>query len=498
MRSLRFLKDKLAKLIPLPVKDRELGLYFILPACFFSILQFHTPYLLDHDLYFHIQIANLMLEHGIIYQLPQMAFTGFSDNFVHFHFVFQALQSLLILLTNHNLIWAAKIGTVLFSSFSTWCLGYLLKDNNLPYRWFWMLFFLLASPIFTGRLMFGRGITLFLGLLFLFLKYLRNKNWKALGILSFISVWAYPGFPVLIVAALLFTIAETVEKKAIEWKCLTATLGGIISALILHPSFPHQFKGYYAEFFVQFFHGNEIETIAEWLPAARNVQTVAIFVPMVFLAARVIATKIDSAFEKTLLGLVILSIASLSMAVKPLEYFLPFVTIFAATANVMLISENTKRVICALFALQILFFNLPQTYNRILLQFRMQNPQYAFDAAHWLKSNTPKQSLVLLPWDDFPVFFFKNAHNYYPFGLNPAYAYSHNTQKYSLLKEFYSGMLDKPHLAITRLNAKYAVLEKSIHTVIIAKMKQEKDYVVPVFQNQKYEIFALVGAGKDH
>lgn len=480
------------KFIPSSIKDRELAAYFTLSACFFSLLQFQTTYLIDRDLYYHIQIANLMLEHGIIYQLPQMALSFFGDHFVHFHFIFQALQSILILLTDHDLLLAAKIGTILFSGFSTWCLGNLLKDFNVSHRWFWIAFFLLASPIFTGRLMFGRGVTLFLGILFLFLKYLRRRNLKALGVITFVAVWTYPGFPVLFITALLFTMTEAIENGTIEWKCMLVTMAGIISALILHPSFPHQFEGYYVEFFIQFFHGKEIEPIAEWLPAMRDVQIIAIFVPMLFLLGRVIVTTVDSSFEKTLLCLVVLNMASLTMAVKPLEYFFPFVTIFAATANVTRISERMKMTICVLFALQVLFFSFPETYGRTLLQAKMQNVQHDFDAAQWLENNTPKRSLVLLPWDAFPTFFFKNTHNYYPFGLNPAYAYSHNAQKYLLLKEFYSGELDKPSLAIGKLNARYAVLEKPIHRVLISKLKQDKTYVARVFENQKYEIFELV------
>jgi len=490
------LNCQMTKLVPLFIKDRELGAYFILSACLLSALQLHIPYLLDRDLYFHMQIANLMLEHGIVDQLPQMASSIFADHFVHFHFAFQALLSALIVLTNHDLIGAAKVSIVLFSSFSAWCLGCFLKGSNVSHRWFWILFFLLASPIFTGRLMFGRGITLFLGLVFLFLKHLRNRNYKAQGIVAFVSVWVYPGFPVLVVAALLFTITEAFEKRRLEWKCLMATTGGVLSAVILHPSFPHQFKGYYVEFFIQFFHGREIEAIAEWLPAARDVMLIAISVPVIFLVGRVVATTSYSSFEKTLLGLVLLSITSLTMAVKPLEYFVPFVTIFAATADITTLSEKIKISVCGLFALLIFFFSLPQTYNRTLLQSRMQNPQYDFDAAQWLQSNTPRQSLVLLPWDAFPAFFFKNTHNHYPFGLNPAYAYSHNAQKYALLKEFYSDGLEKPSSAIIKLNARYAVLEKPIHSAIISKLKQEKDYVAQVFQNQKYEIFALVGTDK--
>lgn len=52
------------KFIPSSIKDRELAAYFTLSACFFSLLQFQTTYLIDRDLYYHIQIANLMLEHG--------------------------------------------------------------------------------------------------------------------------------------------------------------------------------------------------------------------------------------------------------------------------------------------------------------------------------------------------------------------------------------------------------------------------------------------------
>ena len=70
-----------------------------------------------------------------------------------------------------------------------------------------------------------------------------------------------------------------------------------------------------------------------------------------------------------------------------------------------------------------LLWSLPQLYSRMKTQFQMTNPAEEFDAAERLESNTPKDSVIMLSWGEFPEFFFNNTHNRYLFGLNPVYAY---------------------------------------------------------------------------
>ena len=135
---------------------------------FFLFLLSLGDHLLDADAYYHIRIADLLRTRGWVGALPWMAASIHAERFVDFHFLFHWLQVPFVVVTP-DLLSAARLSAAVFAALGVWAFVTLLRAAGTAHRWFWALFLALASPIYTGRWLFGRGGALFTALLFLFL-----------------------------------------------------------------------------------------------------------------------------------------------------------------------------------------------------------------------------------------------------------------------------------------------------------------------------------------
>jgi hypothetical protein len=182
---------------------------------FYGFLLLQGGHLIDIDMYFHIRLAALLKEQGPVFKLPWMACTIHADHYVDYHCLYHwALVPFTFFFG--DLLVAAKAAIIFFCGASVGAFNWLLKKLNASHRWFWVLFFLLASPIFTGRFLFGRAVILFLGIFYLFVYSLVNDKRKLTFAISFIAVWTYQGFPLLGGFAFIYTV----RRSLIMWRLL--------------------------------------------------------------------------------------------------------------------------------------------------------------------------------------------------------------------------------------------------------------------------------------
>ncbi len=426
-------------------------------------------YLLDADAYYHIRIADLLRRRGWIDSLPWMAASIHAGRFVDFHFLFHWLQVPFVLVTP-NLLSAAKLSAAVFAALGVSAFVALLRAAGASHRWFWTLFLVLGSPIYTGRWLFGRGGALFTALLFLFLASLAAHKPRLTALLSFLSVWAYPGFPLLVALALLHDGARSVRDRRLRFAALAATVAGTAAGLLAHPGFPRQFAAYWLELGIQWVRPPGLEPIAEWLPGEPAIVLAGAALPAAALAAALAARAGRSPLASALLGASLLLLLALALSLKSLEYFVP-----VAVAALALCSwrplGRPPRVALASAALAVMaLWSLPQVYNRVIVQQRLTDPRPTFDAADWLAANTDEGSLVLASWGRFPMLFFRSLHNRYPFGLNPAYAYGADRPRYLMLRAFVEGSARDPLEAPRVLGARAAVLGKNDEGRALARL----------------------------
>ncbi len=259
----------------------ESYLFALIAIFYFSFLLFQFPYLPDQDAYFHIKISEMIMQNGwLIDKLPWMTQSIMADKYVDYHLLFQVLQIPSIAVFK-DLILASKLSNITFMAFSTFSFNFLMKYLKVKSRWFWFLLFLIASPIFTGRLLYGRGATLFVGIFFIYIYlFLSKRNWQ-LFVLSFIIMWTYPAFLVLLAFLFFYNATCYLNNSEISWKATVGSVLGLISGMIIHPSFPNQFYGFWLEVFGRFFHPVGLEGTGEWSSPNAQIMIPGIIIPVI-------------------------------------------------------------------------------------------------------------------------------------------------------------------------------------------------------------------------
>ncbi|MCE9597980.1 MAG: hypothetical protein K8S54_08430 [Spirochaetia bacterium] len=451
---------------------------------FYAFLLSQGDFLPDGDAYFHIKIADLILHQGFVGSLPWMAESIHATKYVDYHFLFHLFLAPFALVFS-DLALAARTATAVAGAFSCAMFALLLKRREAKYRWFWVLAYLLVSPVFTGRLLFGRGATLFLGVLFLFIDSLESRKLKVAALLMGAAVWLYPGFPVLLLFLFFRFVSGGLQG---DWQVRSTLLiiAAAIVAFIIHPSFPAQFYGYWLEFVVHALHPPDLEAIGEWLAPDREILFLACLPLALLIGRRLLYPAIRTPLAYASLVMALLFLFVLPASLKPVEYLIPFAILFLALEEE---SQTPRRVLGSALLLFMLGFSLPQLVVRMKQQIEAANPAGEFEAADWLLANTPHASLVLISWGEFPKFFFRNSENRYPFGLNPVYSYGNNPNRYLLLRAFLEANAQNFYEVPRILGSQYVVLSPLAHERTIGLLLQMPETATLVFRNQKFFIF---------
>ncbi len=454
-------------------------------------------FLPDHDAYFHIRIAEMMAHHGWVSSLPALAETIHADRYVDYHFLFHAAQVPFVWLTP-DLVTAAKVSTILFCGFSVFAFSVLLGALAVPSRYFWVCFLLLASPIFAGRLAFGRGITLFLGIFFLFAVMLvQKRRWPAF-ILGWIAVWTYPGFPAVVLLVVLFQGARWFRGHGFE-RAGCMGLAGVVSGFLIHPAFPRQFFGYWLELGVHFLRPAGLEIIAEWEPPTPAILTVGLgLVTIVLIAGLTTVRPPSGPFAAALGGLGVLFGAASAVSMKPFETAVPLLSLWLALFEWGKWPRWLRRTAGGILLAIFFFIHLPDTYRRMEMQMQAQDPSRAFEAADWIRNHTSPGNSVLLHWGDFPVFFFRLPDRSYQSGMNPVYAFGRNPDRSLLMRSFFEGAAVNFYVVPGFFHARYAVLNLRYHSRAAELLLTMPDRGKLVFRNAEYVIFDFPEAGKLH
>lgn len=241
------------------------GLACILAAVALFLPEQAPGSLLDQDGYFHLTLAQKLWQEGLVRELPHLSRSIHADGYSNYHFLFQVFLSPFVNLASDPVA-GFKVAICVFLGVSVFIFVHLLANWGVGYRWFWVLMLLAASPVLTGRLLFGRGAILMPAVLALFLILLQNRNSKGLFALSFFSLWYYPAFVVPVFLSSLCWMFASIKERRLNLNIVFSVGAGTFSAFLIHPSFPHQFYGFYVELVVQSMEAGAMARIQEWHP----------------------------------------------------------------------------------------------------------------------------------------------------------------------------------------------------------------------------------------
>jgi hypothetical protein len=177
------------------------GLLFLVFFLVLAAVQFATPDMPDNDGFYHIRWAEIMRREGLKPDFPWLPLSilnarEFSDH----HFLFHVA---LIPFTFGDLRLGAKWAAVTFASLAFLCVWWLLRQQRVPYSALWALGMLVISEAFLYRMSITRAQSLSLAFMVIGLHWMLTKKYRWLLPLSFLYVWLYDAFPLILILAVI-------------------------------------------------------------------------------------------------------------------------------------------------------------------------------------------------------------------------------------------------------------------------------------------------------
>ena len=454
-----------------------------------AVIQFATADMPDNDGFYHIKLAWLMRTDGLKPDFPWLPLSILNQNeFYDHHFLFHVV---LVPFTFGDLRIGAKWAAVVFASLACLAVWYLFHRQRVPFAWLWALGMLGISDAFLYRMSVTRAQSLSLAILVMTFTWLLERKYKRLGILSFIYVWMYDAFPLMIALAVLHLIAVAVTEHRFEFRPLLYITGGIILGLIVNPYFPENIIFSYRHMLPKLVDATSVRVGNEWYPYETkqlldNSLPALIAFASASLALGLAGRKMDARTAFALLVSLLFALM-LFQARRFVEYFPPFALIFAALAWAPLFSIGSVQD--KSLADPISFANSPRSrfvlrdhFPVILLLLAVaasiarsiplareaigrSKPYDLYSGASaWLEENTPTGSRVFqTDWDDFPRLFFYNTHNTYLVGLDPTYMQLYDPVLYDLWVDITRGDVKDPSQIIASTFASRYVLTDLNH-----------------------------------
>jgi len=489
-------------------------LIFLISFIIFAYLQY-SPTFADPDSFYHAKMAMMIRDNGIIKNFPWLQFTVLKDNYTDQHFLYHVL--LIPFVSFLNPLIGAKIATIFFGSLLIVTFYWLLKTLKVRWAFVFSIILLFINP-FTFRISLAKAPAISILISLIAVNLIFNYRYKLLFLLSFLYVWFYGGFIIVLIFTTLFILVNLVvnkwfkkinhhsflekilstlgrrfrfrTKKRMNLKLFFSCLLGLLAGIIINPYFYHNIIFYYHQLIkigiVNYQH--IIGVGGEWYPYGfidliSNTVLVSILV-VIAVVLFFINIKKQKKMSITLFIIYLLFFAFTLKSRRYVEYYVPYGVLFAAVSlndsirdfSLQKAFQLLKRIylknlgVKILITLLIIYLlvSIPTIIIRDLKTEKndLNNgiPLNKFEnASTWLKTHSFQGSIVIhSDWDDFPVLFYQNDYNYYIVGLDPTFMYEYNKDLYWKWVNLTTGkeVADLYNVVKSQFNASYLLIEK--------------------------------------
>ncbi len=417
----------------------------------------------DPDSFYHARISTLM-NSGPVTQFPWLPFTTLSDTFADHHLLYHII--LIPFVSFLDPLVGISLATLLFASL--FCMLFFLFLKKLlsnvcsPHIFSWAavwLFLLLSHSLFAFRLNLAKVPVFSLILLIIFLWALYAMRRPLIFLFSFLYVWAYAAWPIVLILTACTSLAQsiTTAKKVFyppAWHVVWISGIGVLLGLSIHPSFPSNLGFYWIQIgLIGFLEPTTAATaVNEWSSFGFTIiprlaislilfilASVALFIPSTDSWFLKNSSPLPRWYQYFLWFSCSVFLLLSFKAIRHTEYFIPLSFLFSGSILIPLVAKHSpakwlfillqnirssQQKNATLTILLVLF--IPCVIGANLITLYTPGKGISFtkfkNANEWLIKNTQKNSIIFHDrWDDFPMLFYYNQHNRYISGLHPSF-----------------------------------------------------------------------------
>jgi len=462
---------------------------FLLSLGLLVWIQFASPAIIGNDAYYHMRWSRILrssLPHLPAFTWLPLTVLRVSD-FVDQHFLFHVL---LMPFTFGDLRRGAKLAAPLFSALAITSIFALLVAYRIRFRWLWLLPLVAGSEPFLYRMSMTRDPSPSLVLLAVGVYLILERKFVPLAILTFLFVWMYNMFPLIVVFAAVYAVAIGLSERRLALGAIYATSIGAVLGLVINPYFPKDLLLIFHHVHMLLADAAAIDVGSEWYPfetwemLAGN----AVLFALCFAALLAFDLRKRSRDSRPIFFL-LLSGVFLLMALRWrrfFEYWPPFAVLFAAfTFDAARLAGGEldwpRRIparlgITAWLIVMGAFAIVNVRGARAEIR-DTQDPFAMRGASTWLAGHTPAGSIIFnADWNEFPELFYYNQRNVYVTGLDPRYLYDAQPELWKVYDSITEGQEKHPGPIIrARFGADY-VVAKSDSTDFLSAANASGDF----------------------
>lgn len=447
----------------------------------------------DSDAYYHMKMAELGPSVFCAKKFPWLTMSIWNDRFADkellFHgalWVVHGVQKLLHLPTG------APFNVPSLLLIATALLAFIFAMRRMGVSPPLIMTFAILMPLISANFMFRlimmRPHVLSIAFLLVTCALLSKGTLRfrmiAAGVISFLYAWTYSNPQFIVIPAFVFALAYCKRDSAKVFWIPAAAFGGVMLGLLIHPQFPNSFIIWKVQsfdaLFGPIFADNLQKVSSEMLPMEmlapkfrwhKAMLPFYIFAYLTLLCfCRLAVMKGWSAIAPHIKAtgfLAVLFTGGMFVALRTVEYAVPFTVLFGALVFNEALKENVLvplrakplKMYLVYTVLAILLGVFSSSLNLALTP-AMVHP--ALGIGKWIQQNIPPETAVVnLNWGDFPTIFYANDRNYYLWGMDPVFSFAldgRHAKKVEKLLLNLERVRGSAKLLGRLTNAKYAIL----------------------------------------
>ncbi|OGL59766.1 hypothetical protein A3H10_04400 [Candidatus Uhrbacteria bacterium RIFCSPLOWO2_12_FULL_46_10] len=488
----------------------------------FGFLQRH-PTILDSDSLYHAKIVEFLSQGILVKNFPWLPLTLLANYYTDHHFLYHLILVPFVLLFDPIVV--LKVAIVILGPLALLVYFWTMRRFQVIGA-FWWTFFAGTSWPLLFRLNLVKALPLSLIIYFLGLVCLKENRYHWLAVLSFIYVWTYGGWPLLLVSVALYSAGLFFIGKEKLYSSI-APLGwsffGSVAGIIINPYFPTNLTFFQRQIIDIALIPTSISVVGnEWFrfpwvelfTAAAPLFVVSLVVITILIIDWLTdqTLRFNDSKEKVFyltMGIISCSFLLLTLISRRyVEYFIPLGHLATALWLSVLWRSGTTNPFYqiikdwslskwwyAMTALLIIFFIVVYTTRTVrLLDKRFENGWsfiYLKGASQWLESRVPSRTMVYnLRWDDFPALFYFAPNLSYVSGLDLRFLDGDNEARLKEWENIYRGVSSDPAAVIRNSFKAEYVLVSDFHTEEAVKMFNAHKFPI-IYKDSEATIYAV-------
>jgi hypothetical protein len=187
----------------------------------------------DGDTDYHLAVARLIREHGILHAFPWTPFSLLAERYADKELLFHLLMVPFAYVTPAT---ASNIAGTIAGALLLTAIFFVLIRERVRYAALWALVPLLASSAFVYRFSLVRPHLLSIALALVVLWAASRERFRVLAAASVIYPWAYVAWQMPVVLAVLAEVARALTGKRPGWRGPAVALGAVAVGIAIHPN----------------------------------------------------------------------------------------------------------------------------------------------------------------------------------------------------------------------------------------------------------------------